>query len=126
MLKYTVMAWGERQPDIYLVSIDGNRDDLAGVSIPASKQQPYHDAKGLYCSCWSLNSGFTISMQVLVSGSVIAENKDDLLEESNVEDMNLSEIDASDMKDRSKLKKTKKKVDKVGRGGGDGLSFGVD
>jgi len=85
VLKYTVLGWGERQPDVYLVSKEGvkvytqrillsfyskmvgemleeNKDDLAGLSIPAS------------------SSSLTMMLKVLVSGSVIGRNKDDLLE----------------------------------------------
>jgi len=85
VLKYTVAAWGERQPDAYLVSkegvkvytqrillcfyskiigemLEGNKDDLAGISVPAS------------------SSSLTMLLKVLVSGSVIGNNKDNLLE----------------------------------------------
>merc|ERR1719186_261630 len=85
MLKSTVVAWGERQPDMYLVSREGVKvytqrillsfysktvcevlenikEDLAGVSVPAS------------------SSTLIMMMKVLVSGSVIASSKADLLE----------------------------------------------
>jgi len=85
MLKYAVVTWGEKQPDMYLVSREGVkvytqrillsfyskticealeniREDLAGVSVPAS------------------SSSLTMMLKVLVSGSVIANNKADLLE----------------------------------------------
>jgi len=85
MLKYTVVGWGEKQPDMYLVSkegvkvytqrillsfyskmlgevLDDIKEDLAGVSVPAS------------------SSSLTMMLKVLVSGSVIATNKADLLE----------------------------------------------
>merc|ERR1719186_2583000 len=85
MLKSTVVAWGERQPDMYLVSREGVKvytqrillsfysktvcevlenikEDLAGVSVPAS------------------SSSLIMMMKVLVSGSVIASSKADLLE----------------------------------------------
>ena len=60
--------------------LDGNRDDLAGVSVPASSSSLTMMLKvcTVYAECWTLD--FTIAMQVLVSGSVIATNKDDLLE----------------------------------------------
>jgi len=85
MLKYAVVTWGEKQPDMYLVSREGVKvytqrillsfysksickvlenikDDLAGVSVPAS------------------SSSLTMMLKVLVCGSVIANNKADLLE----------------------------------------------
>jgi len=85
VLKYTMLAWGEKQPDIFLVSKEGvkvytqrillsfyssmirevleeSKDDLAGVSVPASS-----------CS-------LTMMLKVLVSGSVIGNNKEDLLQ----------------------------------------------
>eukprot|EP00092_Neocalanus_flemingeri_P010726 GFUD01011554.1.p1 GENE.GFUD01011554.1~~GFUD01011554.1.p1 ORF type:complete len:326 (+),score=87.01 GFUD01011554.1:56-1033(+) len=85
MVKYAVVAWGEKQPDMYLVSSEGVKvytqrillsfysktlcevlenigDDLAGVSVPAS------------------SSSLTMVLKVLVSGSVIASSKADLLE----------------------------------------------
>jgi len=85
VLKHTMLAWGEKQPDIFLVSKEGvkvytqrillsfyssmirevleeSKDDLAGVSVPASS-----------CS-------LTMMLKVLVSGSVIGNNKEDLLQ----------------------------------------------
>jgi len=87
VLKYTMQAWGEKQPDMFLVSTEGvkvytqriilnfyskmireilgagdTKEDLVGVSVPAS--------------CSSL----TMMLKVLVSGSVIGNNKEDLLE----------------------------------------------
>jgi len=85
VLKYTVATWGERQPDVYLVSKEGvkvytqrillgfyskiigemlesNKDDLVGISVPAS------------------SSSLTMMLKVLVSGSVIGNNKENLLE----------------------------------------------
>jgi len=85
ILKSTVLAWGERQPDVYLVSKEGvkvytqriilcfyskmvgmlvesNKDDLVGISVPAS------------------STSLTMMLKVLVSGSVIGNNKENLLE----------------------------------------------
>jgi len=85
ILKSTVLAWGERQPDVYLVSkegvkvytqriilcfyskmvgmlIESNKDDLVGISVPAS------------------STSLTMMLKVLVSGSVIGNNKENLLE----------------------------------------------
>jgi len=85
ILKTTVLAWGERQPDVYLVSKEGvkvytqriilcfyskmigmlvesNKDDLVGISVPAS------------------STSLTMMLKVLVSGSVIGNNKENLLE----------------------------------------------
>merc|ERR1712142_431170 len=85
VLKSAVVSWGERQPDVYLVSKEGvkvytqrillcfyskilgtllesNRDDLAGINVPAS------------------SSSLTMMLKVLVSGSVIGNNKENLLE----------------------------------------------
>jgi len=85
VLKHTMLAWGEKQPDIFLVSKEGvkvytqrillsfyssmirevleeSKDDLSGVSVPASS-----------CS-------LTMMLKVLVSGSVIGNNKEDLLQ----------------------------------------------
>jgi len=85
VLKSTIVAWGEKQPDVYLVSKDGekiytqtillgfyskplgelfelNRDDIVGVNVPVS--------------CASL----TMLLKVLVSGSVLSNSKDELLE----------------------------------------------
>jgi len=85
VLKYTMLSWGEKQPDIFLVSkegvkvytqrillcfyssmirevLEGIKDDIAGVSVPAS------------------SSSLTMMLKVLVSGSVIGNNKEDLLQ----------------------------------------------
>jgi len=93
VLRYTIHAWGEKQPDMFLVSKEGVKvytqrillnfysklireilgtgdikEDLVGVSVPAS--------------CSSL----TMMLKVLVSGSVIGNNKDDLLDIGRVAD----------------------------------------
>ena len=85
VLKSTIVAWGEKQPDVYLVSKDGekiytqtillgfyskplgelfelNRDEIVGANVPVS--------------CASL----TMLLKVLVSGSVLSNSKDELLE----------------------------------------------
>ena len=60
--------------------LDGNRDDLAGVSVPVSSSSLTMMLKVCTVHADRWTPDLTISMQVLVSGSVIATNKDDLLE----------------------------------------------
>jgi len=95
LLKQTVTHWGDLQPDMYLVSREGvkvytqrillsfysktlcqvlqdGKEDLAGVSVQAS------------------SSSLTMMLKVLVSGSVIANKKADLLEmEQTAEDLGI-------------------------------------
>merc|ERR1719508_586707 len=67
MLKSTVVAWGERillsfYSKTVCEVLENIKEDLAGVSVPAS------------------SSTLIMMMKVLVSGSVIASSKADLLE----------------------------------------------
>jgi len=87
VLKNAVSAWGEKQPDIYLVSKEGVKvytqrvlltfysqyinelidslplkEEIIGINVPAS------------------SSSVTLMLKVLVSGSVLSNNKENLLE----------------------------------------------
>jgi len=85
LLKLTLTDWGERQPDMYLISLEGvkvftQRILLSFYSNIVCKalEDVKEDVAGINVSAKS--SSLTMLLKVLVCGSVIAKTKKDLVE----------------------------------------------